>query len=189
MSSSLPPTLSLSELEALIKDIRPELHRYVAHMIGSAVEAEDVVQDTCVRAYDSLALLNPRSNVRGWLFRVAHNKATDHLRRYAKEELELLDDYPMTAEPDEPLEEKELTAFALSFFLKLAPRQRSCVIFKDVLGYSLAEISEMLDATIPEIKAALHRGRARLRELSISVSAATPAPLSEQERQLLARYV
>src|SRR5215831_16938754 len=188
MASSLPPTLSLSELEALITDIRPELHRYVAHMIGSAVDAEDVVQDTCVRAYDSLALLNPRSNVRGWLFRVAHNKATDHLRRYAKEELELLDDYPMTAEPDEPLEEKELTALALSVFLKLAPRQRSCVIFKDVLGYSLAEISELLNATVPEIKAALHRGRTRLRELSKNVEVSVP-PLDDDERALLARYV
>ena len=77
MTTSSPQTLSLAELEALIEDIRPELHRYVAHMIGSAVDAENVVQDTLVRAYDSLALLNPRSNVRGWLFRVAHNKADD----------------------------------------------------------------------------------------------------------------
>src|SRR5262249_4059568 len=121
MTSSLPPTLSLAEFEELIKAIRPELHRYVAHMIGSAVDAEDVVQETLVKAYESLALLNPQSNIRGWLFRVAHNRATDHLRRYAKEELELLDDYPMTAEPDQPLEEKELTALALSVFLKLAP--------------------------------------------------------------------
>src|SRR5450432_2820403 len=126
MASSLPPTLTLTEFEELVKAIRPELHRYVAHMIGSAVEAEDVVQVTLVKAYDSFALLNPRSNVRGWLFRVAHNKATDHLRHHTNQELELLDEYPISAEPDQPLEEKELTAFALSVFLKLAPRQRSC---------------------------------------------------------------
>src|SRR5258708_2668671 len=83
MTSPLPPSLTLSEFEALIRDIRPELHRYVAHMIGSAADAEDVVQETLVKGYDSLAVLNPRSNVRGWLFRVAHNKAADHLRRYA----------------------------------------------------------------------------------------------------------
>ena len=46
---------------------------------------------------------------------------------------------------------------------KLTPKQRSCVILKDVMRCSLAEISELLDATVPEIKAALHRGRARLR--------------------------
>src|SRR5215813_4261606 len=166
MTLSLLPPLTLTELEELIKGIRPELHRYVARMIGSAVDAEDVVQETLVKALDSLALLNPRSNVRGWLFRVAHNKAIDHLRRHTNQELELLDDYPLASEPDQPLEEKELVAVALSVFLKLAPRQRSCVILKDVLGYSLAEISELLNATVGEIKAALHRGRTRLRELS-----------------------
>ncbi len=188
MTSSPLPTLTPAEFEELIQDVRPELHRYVAHMIGSVVDAEDVVQETLVKGYASLALLNPRSNVRGWLFRVAHNMAIDHLRHYANQPLELLDEYPMTVEPDQPLEEKELTALALSVFLKLAPRQRSCVIFKDVMGYSLAEISELLNATVPEIKAALHRGRTRLRELSQGIEVKAP-PLDEHERELLARYV
>ena len=188
MTSSPFPTLTPTEFEELIQDIRPELHRYVAHMIGSVLDAEDVVQETLVKAYDSLALLNTQSNVRGWLFRTAHNKAIDQIRRYTNEPLELLDGYPMTAEPDQPLEEKELTTLALSVFLQLAPRQRSCVILKDVMSYSLAEISEMLDATVPEIKAALHRGRTRLRELSKSLEVSAP-PLDEHERELLARYV
>src|SRR5215813_14543129 len=106
MTLSLLPPLTLTELEEIIKAIRPELHRYVAHMIGSAVDAEDLIQETFVKALDSLALLNPQSNVRGWLFRVAHNKAVDHLRRRTNQELELLDDYPVTAEVDQPLEEQ-----------------------------------------------------------------------------------
>lgn len=188
MTLSLLPPLTLTELEEIIKAIRPELHRYVAHMIGSAVDAEDVVQETFVKALDSLALLNPQSNVRGWLFRVAHNKAIDYLRRHTNQELELLDDYPLASEPDQPLEEKELVAVALSVFLKLAPKQRSCVILKDVLGYSLAEISELLNATVGEIKAALHRGRTRLREFSKNVEVSAP-PVDDDERELLARYV
>jgi RNA polymerase sigma-70 factor, ECF subfamily len=188
MTSSPFPTLTPTEFEELIQEIRPELHRYVAHMIGSALDAEDVVQETLIKAHDSLALLNAKSNVRGWLFRVAHNKAMDQLRRYSNQPLELLEEYPITAELDQPLEEKELTTLALSAFLQLAPRQRSCVILKDVLDYSLAEISEMLDATVPEIKAALHRGRTRLRELSTSLEVSAP-PLDEHERELLARYV
>jgi RNA polymerase sigma-70 factor (ECF subfamily) len=94
----------------------------------------------------------------------------------------------MTMEPDQPFEEKELAALALPVFLKLAPRQRSCVILKDVLGYSLAEISELLNATVPEIKAALHRGRTRLRELATSAEASAPI-LNERQQELLARYV
>ncbi|HXV44185.1 MAG TPA: sigma factor-like helix-turn-helix DNA-binding protein, partial [Anaerolineae bacterium] len=103
--------------------------------------------------------------------------------------VEQLDDYPLAAEPDLPLEEKELAAVALAVFLKLTPKQRSCVILKDVLGYSLAEISELLNATAPEIKAALHRGRTRLRELAESVEVDALPSLDEYERELLARYV
>lgn len=94
-----------------------------------------------------------------------------------------------TAEPDPPLAEQELVAVALSVFLQLAPKQRSCVILKDVLGYSLADISELLDATVPEIKAALHRGRIRLRELAEQLKVDGPTPLDEGEQALLARYI
>src|SRR5262245_49364497 len=181
------PTLSQADFEELLKNIRPELHRYVTRMVGSVIDAEDVVQEALVKANDSRSLLSAESNLRGWLFRIAHNKAIDHLRRYKDEPMELLDEYP-AAEPDVPLEEKELAAVALSFFLKLAPRQRSCVILKDVMGYSLAEISEFLNATVPEIKAALHRGRTRLRDLARNVETSTLA-LDAHERDLLARYV
>jgi len=184
----LPSAITPAEFEALIQDIRPELHRYVARMIGSAVDAEDVVQEALVKANASLALLNSSSNVRGWLFRIAHNKAIDLLRRDHDQPLELLDEYPLTETPDQPLQAKELAALAFAVFLKLAPRQRSCVILKDVLGYSLAEISEQLDASVPEIKAALHRGRTRLRELAPSSAASAPV-VDPGQRALLARYV
>jgi RNA polymerase sigma-70 factor (ECF subfamily) len=178
-----------AEFEELVKDIRPELHRYCARMIGSVVDAEDVVQDALAKAYYALPTTSV-ANMRAWLFRIAHNKAIDHLRRANHQSIEQLDEYPLVADVEAPLEEQELVAVALSVFLKLAPKQRSCVILKDVMGYSLAEISELLDATVPEIKAALHRGRERLRELAKSVEAEAPAPLlEEQERELLARYV
>ncbi|HEX2913174.1 MAG TPA: sigma-70 family RNA polymerase sigma factor [Chloroflexia bacterium] len=183
-NSALPP----AEFEELITAVRPQLHRYVTHMIGSVIDAEDVVQDTLVKAYNSLPLLTSQTNLRGWLFRIAHNKAIDHVRYTNHRPTERLDEQPLVAELDQPLEEKELVSLALSVFLKLAPRQRSCVIFKDVLGYSLAEISELLDATVPEIKASLHRGRTRLRELSKGVESEVPV-LDEREQVLLARYV
>lgn len=186
-SSNSVPTRA--EFEELITEIRPQLHRYVTRMIGSAVDGEDVVQEALAKAYNSLPSLTSQSNLRGWLFRVAHNKAIDYLRQKGHQTMEPLDENSLIAEPaDLPLEEKELVSVALSVFLKLVPRQRSCVILKDVLGYSLAEISELLNATVPEIKAALHRGRTRLRELSRSVETKLPV-LDEHERELLARYV
>jgi RNA polymerase sigma-70 factor (ECF subfamily) len=188
--SSTPahPPGDQADFEALLQEIRPELHRYCARMIGSVVDAEDVVQEALAKAYAALPATSV-ANVRGWLFRIAHNKAVDHLRRARHEQLEYLDEQALLAEPEPQLEEQEMVAVALSVFLKLAPKQRSCVILKDVMGYSLAEISELLDATIPEIKAALHRGRVRLRELSGSVNVDAVQPLDEQEQRLLVRYI
>src|SRR3954454_1321586 len=182
------PPEDQADFKALVEELRPELHRYCARMIGSVVDAEDVVQEALAKAYAALPSTSV-VNMRGWLFRIAHNKAVDHLRRARHEQLEYLDEEALLAEPDPQPEEQEMVAVALSLFLKLAPKQRSCVILKDVMGYSLAEISELLDATIPEIKAALHRGRVRLRELSSSVDAANGRLLDEQEQRLLARYV
>jgi RNA polymerase sigma-70 factor, ECF subfamily len=186
----LSPTVARTqaEFEALVNDIRPELHRYCARMIGSAVESEDVVQDALAKAYASLPATTI-TNMRGWLFRIAHNKAIDYLRRSNHQHLEHLDEHALLAEPDPPLEEPELITVALSVFLKLTPKQRSCVILKDVMRCSLAEISELLDATVPEIKAALHRGRARLRDLSKGITADAPTALDAHERELLAGYV
>ena len=182
------PARTPAEFEAFVQDIRPELHRYCARMIGSVVDAEDVVQDALTKAYAALPTTSV-ANMRGWLFRIAHNKAIDHLRRAGNQRIEHLDEHALPADPDPPLDERELIALALSVFLKLAPKQRSCVILKDVMGYSLADISELLDATVPEIKAALHRGRTRLRELAKSVTAGGSTPHNEQERELLARYI
>jgi len=182
------PALTPAEFEELMQSIRPELHRYATRMTGSVIDGEDVVQEALVKAYASLPLLTHNTNIRGWLFRITHNKAIDHFRRYGDEPLELLDEYPMTEASDSPLEEKELAAVALSMFLKLAPRQRSAVIFKDVMGYSLSEISELLNATVPEIKATLHRGRTKLRELAANSEVNTPH-LDAHEQALLARYV
>lgn len=177
-----------AEFEVLMNDIRPELYRYATRMTGSVIDGEDVVQEALIKAYLSYSELTSDSNLKGWLFRITHNKAIDHLRRSNNEPLELLDEYQVATPPDLPLEDKELATIALSVFLKLVPRQRSTVILKDVLGYSLAEISELLDATVPQIKATLHRGRTRLREMAASVDAST-ARLDEHETTLLACYI
>ncbi len=83
--------------------------------------------------------------------------------------MDYAEEFPVVDEPDVPFEKKEVLKLALSVFMKLTPKQRSCVVLKDVMDYSLAEISEFLDGSVSEVKAALHRGRARLRELSALV--------------------
>jgi RNA polymerase sigma factor (sigma-70 family) len=156
---------------ALVEDVRPDLHRYCARMTGSIADGEDVVQDTLAHAYYVLSELDELPALRPWLFRIAHNRALDYLRRYERRmseplevAMEIADDDAL--EPDTVLAREQAVRSAVSRFLELAPAQRSCVILKDVLEYSLDEVAALLGLTLAAVKAALHRGRARLRELT-----------------------
>ena len=161
----------------VVADIRPELHRFCARMIGSVADAEDVLQDTLVRAYASLSELSDTARLRSWLFRMAYNQAIDYLRSYEHRMRDSLDDTVTdesarsddTTPADEALAREEAVRAAITRFVELPPLQRSCVILKDVLDHSLQEIAELLEISVPAVQAALHRARARLRELQESV--------------------
>lgn len=162
--------------------LRPELHRYCARMTGSVADGEDVVQETLARAYYLLPELQAWPELRPWLFRIAHNRCIDQLRRYDVRMAEPLEAAQDTADPapgpGEVLAHDEAVQAAVSRFVELAPAQRSCVILKDVLGHSLEEIATLLDLSLPAVKAALHRGRERLRQAAAGVGASPPLPPS-----------
>ena len=182
-------TRARAEFDALVSDVRPQLLRYCARMTGSAVDGEDIVQEALAKVYFRLPQLGHVENLRAWLFRVAHNKALDHLRRYDVRFGESLDgELPATVD-DSPLEAAELAEWGLSHFVRLTALQRSAVILKDVLQYSLEEISEILDASVPSIKGALHRGRASLRRQAASADNAEAHALPDRQAALLSRYV
>jgi RNA polymerase sigma factor (sigma-70 family) len=173
----------------LVDEIRPDLHRYCARMTGSIADGEDVVQDTLARAYYELSELKELPALRAWLFRIAHNRALDYLRRYERRMSEPLDSAAATleddgADPDRAIAHAQAVRAAVSRFLELAPAQRSCVILKDVLEYSLDEIAALLELSIPAVKAALHRGRGRLAELA----AQADSPVQRSVSPALVRY-
>jgi RNA polymerase sigma-70 factor, ECF subfamily len=143
--------------------LRPELHRYAARLTGSVVEGEDVVQDTFAKAFYAVSLAPSLPPLRPWLFRIAHNAAIDHLKRHDRRHVEPRAEMDDLAGVDERVDPFVVRA-ALSHFLELPLSQRSAVILKDVLGCSLDEAAETMGATVPAVKAALVRGRARLRE-------------------------
>jgi RNA polymerase sigma factor (sigma-70 family) len=80
---SSPPTARQARLLALASELRPELHRYCARLMGSVIEGEDVVQDAFARAFGVLDELQEDPPLRAWLFRIAHNRALDLLRSRA----------------------------------------------------------------------------------------------------------
>lgn len=156
--------------------LRPELHRYCARLAGSVFDGEDIVQDVLVRALDAADVLDAATPLRPWLFRVAHNRALDHLRGRAVRRAEPIEAAAqvadaLTPDPAEALARREAVETALSRFTQLPILQRSAVILKDVLGHSLEEIAGLLDVSVDSVKGALGRGRAKLRELN----AASPA--------------
>src|SRR5215212_11879735 len=155
----------LSTVEAL----RPSLHRYCARMTGSVADGEDVVQEALFVAYRRLDTFDDARPLKPWLFRIAHNRCIDFLRsRGVREDAESGADMVDVVWPDDP-PGPALGRAVEHLVLTLPPMERACVLLKDVLDHSLEEIAELVGSTVGGVKAALHRGRAKL--------AASPAPV------------
>jgi RNA polymerase sigma-70 factor (ECF subfamily) len=183
---SSPPTARHAELLALANELRPELHRFCARLMGSVIEGEDVVQDTFARAFVALDELEEDAPLRAWLFRIAHNRALDLLRSRAIRTAEPIEAAHEVADPESPdpmevLMRREAVETAVSRFVELPTTQRSVVILKDVLDQSLEEIAAMLDLTVNAVKAHLARGRARLKAINAQAPA-QPAPRPRHPR-------
>lgn len=172
-------------LNGLIAELRPRLHRYCARMVGSAFDGEDVVQDALASA--AAAWNADIENPESWLFRIAHNAALDALRR--RKRLSTFEaDAELDAFADASAETDSRVAVeaSLAALQALTPVERACVVLADVLGYANDEAAEILSISVASVKAALHRGRARLRDLP---AASPPASsISPEDRDRLRAY-
>jgi RNA polymerase sigma-70 factor (ECF subfamily) len=177
------------DLNAVLGELRPRLHRFCARMTGSVIDGEDIVQEVCVKAIEAAGAGGAIENIEAWLFRIAHNAALDFLRRRARRSAALSDGcIDMIADPTADADRRLIAAASLRSFMELTAIERSSVILMDVLGHRMDEIGFITGASIPAIKAALHRGRAHLRELA-SASDDRPWPtLPAAERTRLAAY-
>lgn len=177
------------DLNPLLSRMRPQLHRYCARMTGSVVDGEDVVQEAVLKALAAWPGTGVLSHPEAWLFRIAHNAALDFLRSRARRaewpidpEAQMIVD--PTARPD-----PWIATLGLRRFMALSPGPRSCVILMDVLGCPLQEICEATGMTLAAVKAALNRGRARLRDLADARDDRPSPTLDEADRRRLAAYV
>jgi RNA polymerase sigma-70 factor (ECF subfamily) len=167
---------------------RPRLHRYCARMVGSAFDGEDVVQDALASAAEAFPLAGEIRNPEGWLLRIAHNAALDALRRRKRQGIaESGKALSELADPSAQADARVAAEAGLSTFLHLSPIERSSVVLADVLGHSLAETASVLALTLPAVKAALHRGRLRLRQLVDAPEEAVPK-LAEADHRRLRAY-
>jgi RNA polymerase sigma-70 factor (ECF subfamily) len=175
-------------LSRLMTQLRPRLHRYCARLLGSVFDGEDIVQEALAKAAEALPSADAIDRPETWLFTIAHNTALDALRRRKRQaEVPLDSDSPDLSDKAAEADSWIAATASLATMMQLPVIQRSAVVLVDVLEYSLAETVEILGATLPAVKAALHRGRVRLKALSEAGETERPV-LGAQEQMRLRLY-
>jgi RNA polymerase sigma-70 factor (ECF subfamily) len=179
----------------LVDPYRRALEVHCYRMLGSPHDAEDVVQETLLRAWRKLDGFDRRASVHTWLYRIATNACLDELERRPRRP------EPVQPFPDARIEEAASPVYdpaaryalregmelaLLAAIQQLPGRQRAVLILRDVLGWTAPEVAELLDSTVAAVNSALQRARATIdRELP----PASPSQAAATERDLLRRYV
>jgi RNA polymerase sigma-70 factor (TIGR02960 family) len=195
---------------------RRELQVHVYRIVGSAQDAEDLLQETLLAAWRGLEQFEGRSSLRAWLYRIATNRSLDALRasRRRPEDLQRMTEVPeptrygeaiwlqpfpdvlLQGVPDEApgpearYEAKEAIALAFIVGLQhLPPQQRAVLVLRDVLGFRAGEAADMLDTTESSVNSLLRRARAAFEaRLPATGRERAPLPSSKRERDIVGRF-
>ena len=193
--------------EELTQPYRRELQVHCYRMLGSFQDAEDVLQDTLLAAWQGLGRFEERASLRTWLYRIATNRCLNERRsagrRQAKEwdvpgveppeptrlgEVPWLQPFPdalLGGVVDAPLgpearyQQTESISLAFMTALQLLPpRQLAVLVLRDVLGFHASEVADMLESTVESVTSALKRARASLEQRFPVGVDRLPAPAS-----------
>ncbi|HTO08218.1 MAG TPA: RNA polymerase sigma factor [Myxococcota bacterium] len=165
---------------------RPALFRYCRSLTGNVWDAEDLVQETLEKGFARLGSVTYGvDNPRGYVLRIASNLWLSQLRRrrVAESARGLLEELGPDAPGPSP-EDAAGVRDAGAALLQLAPQERAAILLKETFDMTLEEIAQVLATSVGAVKAALHRGRARLRETH-----ASSAPRRTPARAVLDRFV
>jgi RNA polymerase sigma-70 factor, ECF subfamily len=179
----------------LVEPYRHALEVHCYRMLGSAQDAEDLAQETLLRAWRALERFEPRVQFQTWLYRIATNACLDELERRPRRPA------PVDPFPDRPSDDaasqtydpvaryaiREGMELALMRAIQELPgRQRAVLIFRDVLGWTAPEVADVLGSTVASVNSALQRARGTI-DQRLPETAQTAA--DPTERELLNRYV
>jgi RNA polymerase sigma-70 factor (TIGR02960 family) len=195
---------------------RRELQLHCYRIVGSAQDAEDLLQETLLAAWRGLEQFEGRASVRAWLHRIATNRCLDALRasRRRPEDLRRMTEPPEPTRRVEPIwlepypdvllegipddvpgpearyEAKEAIALAFIAGLQhLPPQQRAVLVLRDVLGFRAGEVAEMLVTSEPSVNSLLRRARAAFESrLPATGRERAPLPNSKRERDIVGRF-
>lgn len=205
--AKLPPVMPDDPFAALAAPHRRAIHVHCYRMVGSVADADDLVQETLIRAWRARDAYDPATGAAGyrnWLYRIATNVCLDFLKSAAHRAAarsadvpwlqpypdRLLDELPAdAAAPDAAAAAKETIALGyLALIQRLPPTQRAVLVLRDVLGWSAAETAEVLALTVAATNSALQRARAMLASAPHDEPTAPTAP-SADERAVLAAFI
>ena len=141
---------------------------YVRHMLRGSSEAEDVVQDVFLRAYGALRSGERDIAVRPWLYRVAHNRCIDYVRRAPAPPLQPDELLPGGTDPAAEAERREDLRRLVADLHNLPEAQRSALIIRELEGLSYEELGTALGVTVPAIKSLLVRARSGLADAALA---------------------
>lgn len=203
----------------LTDPFRRELLAHCYRMLGSVHDAEDLVQDTYLRAWRSYAEFEGRASLRTWLYKIATNASLSMLERRDRRPLpsglgppdqdpqgpltpppvevawlqpvpDALLDHEAAADPAAIVAAREGTRLAMVAALQyLPPRQRAVLILRDVLRWRAAEVADLLDTSPTAVNSLLQRARTQLRDVAPDLDNPGKAPADPDQRDLLDRYV
>ncbi|MFF4348609.1 sigma-70 family RNA polymerase sigma factor [Streptomyces sp. NPDC001530] len=204
------------DFAALVESYRRELRVHCYRMSGSYDDAEDLVQETFLRAWRARDGFAGRASVRTWLYRIATNTCLDFQRRTARRpqryeplpgmnhgdgaeppvRITWLQPYPdedLPSTEDQPdtaaVSRETLELVFLAAIQHLPPRQRAVLILRDVLGLAAAETAEALEMTVASVNSALQRARPTLRDHLPRRRTDWTAEADAREREVLKRYM
>jgi RNA polymerase sigma-70 factor (TIGR02960 family) len=200
----------------LTEPYRRELQLHIYRIVGSAQDAEDLLQETLLAAWRGLEQFEGRASVRAWLYRIATNRSLDTLRasRRRPEDMWQMTDVPEPTRRSEPIwlepfpdilledipdkapgpearyETKEAIALAFIVGLQhLPPQQRAVLVLRDVLGYRAGEVAEMLETSEASVNSLLRRAREPFESrLPAAGRERAPLPNSKLERDIVGRF-
>ena len=196
-----------SAFAAILDKHKRELQVHCYRMLGSFQDAEDMVQETFLRAWANRSMYEGRSSFRAWLYRIATNACLDQIKRRSRVvpvdprgdapgEVSWLEPFPDSQLPghDDPAAAtvaKETIELAyIAAIQHLPPRQRAVLLLRDAIGWSAKETAGLLEMSVPAANSALQRARATLgKQVASREERTTSWQPTEEERRLLARFM